>query len=88
MFWLKLFLGIFIYFIIACISIASMIKYQDELDIPDYDTEHDYDDFSSTKEAITTWSVMWPLWWSFRLLYLCWKLFSKITDLIYKKLKR
>ena len=82
------FFWVFIYMIMYSISVFLMLKFQKELDIPDYDRNDNYDDWASAKDAIICYSVFWPLAWPMFLILKFINLFSFITNYINEKITK
>lgn len=82
------FFWVFIYMIIYSISVFLMLKFQKELDIPDYDNYDDYDDWASVEDAITCYSFFWFIAWPILLILKFINLFSFITNYINEKITK
>lgn len=63
-----------VYCLVFFISLWTLHTFKNELDINHYDPPHleYYDDYSSNASAYVTFSLMWPIFWTMRILGLIW----------------
>ena len=62
-----------IYLVMFFITLISLHKWKNELDINSYDGPNEYGDWNSNAQAYAAWSLGWPFVWIAVIAVLTWK---------------
>lgn len=78
-----------IYVIGLFVSLYSIHRWKDELEVNNYDTdENKYGDWESNAEAFMAFSIAWPLFWGMQLLIFIYRLLLKLSIIIEKEITK